>query len=345
MTLRRRVVLTTLSAAAATICILCLLLARAWALLHTKHAGFAGPRVVVDLPRDLGATEIVDRLASAGVVRHPGLVKGWLLVSGEDRGLRAGEYAFVGESTPLEVLDRLRRGDVLLHRVTVPEGLTLEEVAARMEAAGFGPVRSLLEAFRDGTPVREIDPNAPDLEGYLFPETYAFARGTPPRAVTRAMVQRFRQTVGPGFVARAAEVGLSPRQAVTLASLVEEETAVPDERPRIARVFHNRLRRGIPLQCDPTVLYALRRAGRPVARLLRSDLQFPSPWNTYRNRGLPPGPISSPGRASIEAVLRPADGDDLYFVASPSGGHHFSRDLPGHLRAVREWRRYAGSSR
>lgn len=335
------------AAAALALLVSSALLGLRWAhvALHEPWKGWVGADLVVEIPVDAGAREALDGLARAGVLRHPVLLERWLVLRGLDRELRAGEYRFDRALSPVELADRMRAGDVLLHAVTIPEGLTLEESAARVSAAGFGTVEAALGAFRDPSVIRDLDPTAPDLEGYLFPDTYRFAKGTAPEAVVRTIVSRFREIAGPGFADGAAAVGLSARQAVILASLVEEETARADERARVARVYLNRLRKRMLLQCDPTVLYALRRDGRPTERLLRGHLAHPSPWNTYRVRGLPPGPICSPGRASLEAVLRPAPGDDLYFVAAPGGGHRFSRDLASHERAVREWRRYLRSSR
>jgi len=234
---------------------------------------------------------------------------------------------------------------VLLHAVTVPEGLDVGETATRIAEQGFGPVEALLAAFRDPAPVLDLDPEAEDLEGYLFPETYHFPRGATPGAIAETMVARFREAATSDYAARAASVGLTLRQAVTLASMIERETSRPEERARISTVFHNRLARGMRLQCDPTVVYALRRAGRTPARLTYRDLEFDSPWNTYVVRGLPPGPIASPGRPSLDAAVNPVEGSELYFVASPDGGHRFSETLEQHVQAVAEWRRYLRSSR
>lgn len=327
--------------------ILALLLLLLWSYVEMHHPfrGWEGESVDVDLPSGLNAGDMMDRLGQAGVLRRPGFVRGWLAWSSDAGSLQAGEYRFDRPHTPLEVLERLRVGDVLLHRVTVPEGRSLEEVARMVADAGFSSYEELLAAFRDPAPVAALDGRASDLEGYLFPDTYQFPRGQSAQGIARAMVRRFREVVGPDFAERCAEAGLSVREAVTLASMVEKETALPEERPRIARVFHNRLQRGMLLQCDPTVIYALRRAERPVERLSRADLEFDSPWNTYRVAGLPPGPIANPGEGSLIAAIRPADGNDLYFVAAPGGGHAFSADLASHTRAVAAWRDYLRSSR
>lgn len=316
-----------------------------WAELHRPHAGWQGEAAVVKLERGMPAGAMLVRLHEAGVIRRPGVVRRWLAWSGQAAELHAGEYRFDRPRSAVEVVDMLRRGAVVLHPVTIPEGLMIPEVARRLADEGFGEFTVLVAAFSDPASIRAFDPDAPDLEGYLFPETYHFPSGEPPEAIADAMVARFLDEVGADYPGRAEQAGLTVRQAVTLASMIEEETSVPDERARISRVFHNRLDRGMKMQCDPTVIYALRREGREVGRLTYRDLEYESPWNTYHAAGLPPGPISSPGKASLHAAVDPAPGRDLYFVASPDGGHKFSPDLDGHLRAVREWRAYVRSSR
>lgn len=313
--------------------------------LSTPHAGWAGEAVVVDVPSGLGAAAMLKLLRDHGVLRRPGVLRLWLAVSGGDDNLQAGEYRFERPITPLGVLARLRRGEVVLHAVTLPEGLTLEETAARFAQGGLAEEEALAMALRDPTPIADLDPEAPDLEGYLFPDTYWLPRGEPPQAIARAMVQRFRAEAGADFAGRARRVALSVRQAVTLASMIEKETSLGYERRRVSRVFHNRLARGMPMQCDPTVIYAWGRAGRPVQTLRQHHLELDSAWNTYRVKGLPPGPICNPGQASLEAAVAPGPGDELYFVATPGGGHRFSRDLASHERAVREWRSYMRSAR
>jgi len=313
--------------------------------LGEPYRGWSGEAVVVDLPRGASAGRMIRLLADRGVVRDPGALRAWVVLSGQGGALHAGEYRFDRPISALGVLERLRRGDVLLHPVTLPEGLDLRETAARLAAAGLGEEEAFRRALSDPAPVRDVDPEAPDLEGYLFPDTYRFPRGETPEAIARALVAGFRRAAGADYATRARAVGLGIRQAVTLASLIEEETGVSSERARISRVFHNRLARGMLLQCDPTVLYALRRAGRTVGTLRLADLEIDSPWNTYRRPGLPPGPICNPGRPSLQAALAPAPGNELFFVAAPGGGHAFSSTLAAHNAAVRAWRRYAGSSR
>jgi UPF0755 protein len=202
----------------------------------------------------------------------------------------------------------------------------------------------VLSAARRVDAIADLDPAASDLEGYLFPDTYEFARRTPPDQILARMVARFRE-VFTAARAAAGESGLSPRETVTLASLIEEETHIPSERALVGSVFRNRLRRGMLLQCDPTVAFALTLAGRPRSPLTRADLRFDSPYNTYLHAGLPPGPIASPGQAALRAALEPYPSAYLYFVADGSGGHFFARTLPEHLRAVRRWRATIRSAR
>jgi UPF0755 protein len=313
--------------------------------LHRPYAGWQGEFIDVELAAGLDAGSVLERLCDAGVIRNPGLPRLWLLWSGGSKELQAGEYRFSEPASPMAVLRRLHAGDVLLHAVTIPEGLVLDDVARRFEDAGIGSSEELLALFRDPAPVADFDPEAADLEGYLFPETYRFSRHTQPAEVVAAMIARFRDVAGLEYAAAAEAIGMTLREAVTLASLIEKETSLPEERTKISRVFHNRLQRGMRLQCDPTVLYALRREGLQVAKLTYDHLELDSPWNTYVVTGLPPGPISNAGAGSLAAAVKPAEGSELYFVAAPGGGHRFSKDLASHVKAVNEWRAYLRSSR
>lgn len=317
----------------------------AYVALNRPYSGWPGEYVDIELAAGMDAGSMLDHLDDAGVIRDSRLVRGWLRLSGDSRTLQAGEYRFNEAASPLEVLRRLAGGDVLLRAVTIPEGLSMRAIAERLSEEGFASREDLLAAFRDPGAIGEIDPQANDLEGYLFPETYRFSKQTTAEQIAAAMVSRFKEVVGPDFTARAEAIGLSARQAVTLASLVEKETSLAEERTRISRVFHNRLRIGMRLQCDPTVIYALERAGQDVDRLTYDHLEFESPYNTYLVAGLPPGPIASAGEGSLIAAVEPADGRELYFVAAPEGGHRFSKDLESHIEAVKDWRSYLRSSR
>ncbi|HSL21219.1 MAG TPA: endolytic transglycosylase MltG [Vicinamibacterales bacterium] len=311
------------------------------ALTHSRvnrpYRGYDAPEQYVDIPTGSGVNAIAQRLADAGVVRSPLLFRYAVWLTGEGRSLKAGEYRFDRPMTPREVAEKIERGDVYLRQITFPEGLTIREMAARFEQEGFGPKQSFIDAGARAELVREIDPAATDLEGYLFPDTYALPRRADAARLVELMVSRFERQVGADLPQRAQAAGMTVRQAVTLASLVEKETGKPEERPLVAAVYANRLKIGMGLQCDPTVIYAISRTGREVKNLTREDLQFDSPYNTYRYAGLPPGPIASPGRASIDAALQPANVPYLYFVSRNDGSHVFASTLAEHNRNVFQW--------
>jgi UPF0755 protein len=308
-----------------------------YARLHQPFRGYREAERFVEIPSGSGSRSIGERLIAAGVIRDDLTYRVALWRSGAARTLKAGEYRFEGEMTPLAVIDKIARGDVVLLNVTFREGLTIDEMSRVFEGNGFGPAKSFTAAAADASLVRDFDPQARDLEGYLFPDTYALPRGSDAQRVVRAMVDRFQQVMTPDIRKAAADRGLSVRQLVTLASLVEKETAKPEERPLVAAVYSNRLRIGMGLQCDPTVIYALQRAGRYTGNLRRDDLQFDSPYNTYRYPGLPPGPIAAPGKGSLEAAASPADVDFVYFVSRNDGSHEFARTLDEHNRNVQRW--------
>jgi len=236
------------------------------------------------------------------------------------------------------VLIQIFGGRIHLVPVTVPEGLTGDEMAGLLRPGDAAGADAFRRAFLDVSLIADLDPRARDLEGYLFPNTYSLPRTAPEADLVAAMVAEFRQVFGESLRRRAAGLGMSVRDVVTLASLIEEETALPDERPLVSAVFHNLLRIGMKLDCDPTIAYALKREGRYTGRLLTRDLKLPSSYNTYLHAGLPPGPISNPGRTSLEAALHPSPDSYLYFVARGDGGHRFSRTLGEHLDAVKKYR-------
>jgi UPF0755 protein len=287
-----------------------------------------------------GILEIGRQLHALGLVRHPEIFRA-LVVWRDDAGkLRAGEYAFEGEMSLEQIVDKMVRGDVVHHVVTFPEGTALDEMARLVAPQGIPPA-AFLEAARNGALVKDLDPEARDLEGYLFPDTYEVEPRRPAAAaaLVKRMIRRFREVVGPmAEMVRAS--GRSLREVVTLASLVELETARKEERPHIAAVFLNRLRRRMPLQTDPTVIYALRQAGTYDGNIRKDDLDVDSPYNTYRYPGLPPGPIACPGREAMRAVLEPLASEDLYFVSRNDGSHQFSRTLAEHERAVDLYQRH-----
>jgi UPF0755 protein len=302
-----------------------------------------GAEVRLVVPPGASAETIARQLADFGLVRHPLVFRALARARGVGGRLKAGEYLLRGPLSLEGILETLARGDVVRRDLTIPEGKSLDEIAALVVGAGLG-LEAFLEAARDPSPVRDLDPAATDLEGYLFPDTYDLPRSPEaPRALVRRMAGRFREVIAPEL-GRIAEQGLTVRQVVTLASIVELETAVADERPRIAAVFLNRLEKGMPLQTDPSVIYALKQAGRWDGNIRKRDLDIDSPYNTYRRPGLPPGPLGSPGRESIRAILAPAPTKELFFVSRNDGTHEFSETLVQHNRAVDRYQRRRASS-
>ena len=301
------------------------------------YRGYQGAEQFVEIPAGAGSRTIGDRLVEAGIVRDATSFRVGLYISGKGRHLQAGDYRFDRAMTPLEVIDKLARGDVYVINITFPEGLTMAEMGKIFETHGLGPASAFVMAARDPAAIKALDPAARDLEGYLFPETYLLSRRSDALRLVRLMTERFEHVFTPDLRQAAAARGLTVRQAVTLASIVEKEASRPEERPIVAAVYENRLRIGMALQCDPTVIYALDRAGKYTGNLRRDDLAFDSPYNTYRYPGLPPGPIASPGRASLEAALHPAQVDFLYFVSRNDGSHEFARTLEEHNQNVQKW--------
>jgi len=299
--------------------------------------GYDAAEQFVEIPQGAGSAAIAKRLADAGVVNDVNSFRVALWLTGDARRLQAGEYRFDRPLSARQVADKIARGDVYVRPITFPEGLTMRQMAALYESKGFGPARAFLSAARNGALVSAVDPDAKDLEGYLFPDTYKLPRHATAEQLVARMVAGFMKALTPELIVQAEARGLTVRRLVTLASIVEKETGNPDERPRVAAVYANRLRIGMGLQCDPTVIYALERAGRYDGNLTREDLQFDSPYNTYRYAGLPPGPIAAPGRASLQAAAAPADVAYLYFVSKNDGSHAFAATLDEHNRNVQQY--------
>jgi UPF0755 protein len=343
--------------------------------LLSPYRGYAGNMLLVIEPGSR-ASQVADLLVARGVLRHrlPFLVRYW--ATRPRHALRAGEYLFDRPLRPIDVCRRLVQGDVYLHTVVIPEGSDRFDIARILNLRlGIDPVQ-FFRVTQQAVAIRDLDPWAPSLEGYLFPDTYRFPRGVSAATVVLTMLARFRHILATRF----ANQGLSPtpdsppqsgrgasaavpnsppqsgrgargggksgwHEVMTLASLIEKETPEASERPLIAGVFERRLERGMPLQSDPTVVYAARLDHRPAGPITQSDLEFDSPYNTYRHSGLPPGPIANPGQASIRAALHPADGDALYFVANNHGGHVFARTLAEHQHNVSRYRREVAALR
>jgi UPF0755 protein len=307
-----------------------------WTRITEPYKGYAAPEQFVTIQPGANAGEIRRGLVQAGLVRDEFTARAALAWTRSANRLKAGEYRFDRPMSAIEVIERLARGEVYTIRITFPEGLTIAEMAAVFEERGLGPAGDFARAASDPAPIRDIDPAAADLEGYLFPETYTIPRSTPAAQLVASMVERFRASFPEELQRRAREQGLTVREVVTLASLVEKETARADERPLVSAVYRNRLRIGMGMQADPTVVYALRKAGRYDGNIRRADLAFDSPYNTYRYRGLPPGPIAAPGKAALDAALAPADVPFLYFVSRNDGSHVFAETLAQHNANVYE---------
>ncbi|CAN5723127.1 hypothetical protein BH24ACI5_BH24ACI5_23900 [soil metagenome] len=303
------------------------------------YKGYDAAEQFVEIPSGLGSAAMGARLAEAGVVPSAEVFRLAVWMRGSGRRLQAGEYRFDRPMTAGEVVDKIAKGDVYVRALTFREGLTVREMASVFETAGFGTAADFIAASRNAALIQAIDAEARDLEGYLFPDTYTLPRQATAAQLIERMVGRFQKAMTPELREQAAARGLSVRELVTLASLVEKETGKAEERTIVAGVYTNRLRIGMGLQCDPTVIYALMLAGRYDGNIRKGDLQIDSPYNTYRYAGLPPGPIAAPGEASLHAAANPADVPYFYFVSRNDGSHVFSTTYEEHNRAVNEYQR------
>src|SRR2546426_1667450 len=308
--------------------------ALAWRALAPAPALEAGP-LVIEIPAHEGLVHIADRLAQAGVIRSRPAFLGLVVVRGNMRRLKAGEYEIPRDASMLDVLDLLESGRVRQHVVFHPEGATVSELARVLETERLATADDVVKAAAGDTLRHALGVEGPSLEGYLFPDTYQFVRGMSVDEILTRMVQRMRGKLTPEVLERAREHGLSVHQLLTLASIIEREAVDPAEQKLISAVFWNRLRRDMPLRADPTVQYAMAKERRALAR---ADLASDHPYNTYVHRGLPPGPIASPGVGAIEAVLDPAPVKYLYFVARDDRRHSFSTTVAEHDAAVTRYR-------
>lgn len=290
--------------------------------------------VTVSVPRGASFAAVAQKLRDSEVISSATCFKILGRLRGDARGIHAGDYYFAEENTPGRILDRLLAGDVLRLQLTIPEGLHLKEIAQRLQQSEFKDVEAFLPLTRDADWIRSLGIEAETLEGYLFPETYTINSQTSSRRLIRAMVAQLQKQLTEDLLAKAKEQGLDRHQFLTLASIVQKEAGSDEEMPIIAAVFHNRLRLGMPLQADPTVIYGIEDfAGNITRRHLREH----TPYNTYRIPGLPPGPIANPGRSALQATANPAPVDYLYFVSRGDGSHQFSKTLAEHNAAVRRY--------
>ena len=302
----------------------------AWALMLPLAP--AGQKFVLLRP-GFSSRRIAIELKSAGVIRNADAFILWHYLH-HRRSLKAGEYLFEKTATALEVHDRLARGDIYVHTVVIPEGFNIFDIAQAMNDAGLCSRQEFLEAELKGSSlISDLAPDAKTLEGFLFPNTYEFTRTQSTQEMLGAMVKQFRQ------VARQIGLNSDVQKTVTMASIIEKETSVPEETPVVASVYYNRLDKNMALQADPSVIYAELLAGTYTGALHHEDMQFNSAYNTYNHRGVPPGPIANPGKASLEAAMHPAITDYLYFVSDGSGHHRFAQSLEEHNKNVAAYRR------
>jgi len=296
--------------------------------------------VVVDIPPGSNFKTAARLLREKAVVSNSFLFTLLARLKQSAHTIKPGEYCFAEPLSPLRVLEALIRGDVMVHAVTIPEGSTIFDIARIFEDAGLGTAKEYMAKATDAMLIDSLGLNAQSLEGFLFPDTYRFEKGTDPEAILKRMFRRFNEIFNQFLESKKNQIPLSEKDVVILASLIEKESSVADEKPLIAAVFLNRLRKNMRLECDPTVLYGIRR-GDPEfqGRLKKEHLRQETPYNTYRIMGLPPGPICNPGREALHAVLNPAHVDYLYFVSRNDGTHQFSYTLPEHNLAVDRYQR------
>ena len=303
-----------------------------------QPVGHSSRVVVVDIAEGASLSEVGERFHRQKLIKSDWAFVWMGRLAGSDRKIIPGEYEFHGGMDPSAILEKIVKGEVIQYAVTIPEGFSITQIADLLHEQRLAGREEFLQCARDPVFIQtlslSVDNRIDNLEGYLFPDTYQFARHVAPERLIATMVSRFKQSVTEEDRRRAADLGFSMHQAVTLASVVEKETARPDERTLISGVFHNRLRKKIPLQSDPTVIYALNEFD---GNLRKKDLSLDSPYNTYRIVGLPPGPIANPGSAAIHAALYPEPTEYLYFVSRNDGSHQFSATLAEHNRAVRKY--------
>ncbi|RMH31486.1 MAG: endolytic transglycosylase MltG [Nitrospirae bacterium] len=297
---------------------------------------------IVEIAPGSSLHDVISVLSSQGLLKHPTLFEIVARMTGQDRKIIPGEYRLHSDMSPLTLLSYLVEGRVLQHAVTIPEGFTMVQIAELLDEHGLTNRHEFLRVCRDASFIRTlgigVPTNAPSLEGYLFPDTYFLTRRMSPHDIVRMFVRRFNKVFTEELRMRARDIGLTVHEVLTLASIIEKETSLPEERPVISGVFHNRLRRRMPLQSDPTVIYALKEFD---GNLRKQDLVLESPYNTYRVIGLPPGPIANPGKAAILAALYPQETDYVYFVSRNDGSHQFSVTLAEHNAAVERYQRAA----
>lgn len=307
--------------------------------LETPYYNSPTNETFVEITRGSNTGKIADLLVESGILRNRIPFIAYLRFTDNAQRIKAGEYRFTEPANPKQITQRLIMGDVYYRAITVPEGLTAQETIELLARNGFGSLAEMEPILRNTDWIRDMDPNAENLEGYLFPETYHFSRKADSREIIKTMVEQFRKQ----FQAIRAELplpaGWNIPRVVILASMIEKEVQKAEERPLVSSVFHNRLKGRIALACDATIIYAMKLAGTYNGNIRKSDLSMESPYNTYIHRDLPPGPIANPGADSLRAALNPAVTEYLYYVSRNDGTHVFSRNYREHQQAVNKYQR------
>ena len=294
------------------------------------------PGRTVMVPRGASLNQVAHLLEKEGVIEKGDRFSLWVRLMGLEDQIKYGEYYFEAESSSREIIDILVSGRTVLHRLTIPEGYNLRQIARRVDSQGLGFTQELLEAAGRPDLLTMLGVPGTTLEGFCFPDTYLLPGDWPADRVLEMMVLRFWEAFDEDLRRRASELGMTILETVTLASIIEKESSQPEELANISAVFHNRLKKGIPLMADPAVIYGLEDFD---GNLKKEDLKKPGPYNLYKRKGLPPGPIASPGLPALKAALFPAETDFLYFVSKNNGTHHFSKSLKEHNRAVNKYQK------
>ncbi len=308
-------------------------------ILNLRHyadqpAGFETKNRVVNIPSGQTFSVTTDILFKAGIIKNPFKFNMVARLKGYDKQLKAGEYILSASMPPIKILEKLVKGTVKLYKLTIPEGLNIYQIAGLVAKEGFGEQNVFIESATDAAFARASGITAGTFEGYLYPETYYFPKDVSTKTIISSMVKRFWLVFRSEWKERSKQLGFSIHQVVTLASIIEKETGAPFERPLISSVFHNRLKKKMRLESDPTVIYGLKNFD---GNLNRKHLETLTPYNTYKIRALPPGPIANPGQESLEAALYPADTKYIYFVSKKNSTHQFSTNLKDHNQAVRKY--------
>ncbi len=325
-----------------TVAVAAFLLVHLYSSLYTPASSGTSDRVVVVVPRGASFRVVSNSLEEAGVIRDSSGLAYAAALKGAHKKIKAGEYELYPAMTPMEIVESLVEGRTKIYSITFPEGYTIKDMAGAVEAVGLSRAAKFTEMAGDGELVKSFGLEGKTLEGYLFPDTYRYTRDMPVAELIGVMVGRFKEVYNAGVRTRSVELTMTMKEVVTLASIIEKEAGSALEMPLVSAVFHNRLRKGYPLQSDPTVIYGIEDFD---GNLTKEHLKSPDPYNTYKHYGLPPGPIANPGKQALEAALSPSGDPYMYFVSRGDGSHYFSRTLTEHNLAVEYYQRRGGVGR